>query len=111
VQKRIHRLARQLNDPKAGYPWKLYPAVKHRVEKVAAQLAVASLSKQQGAVEPKNSNPATVEKAHAIPEQPATEEQRQQQGPETPTPCYALHWAIRSYAAAAEGVSASAIAR
>lgn len=60
------------------------------------------LHQQQGVVEPKNSNPAMVEKAHAIHEQLATKQQCQQQGPEIPGASCTLQWAIRSYARAAE---------
>ena len=86
VQQRIFRMARQLNDPKAGHLWKSCPDVKQRVENVAGKLAteIRFTRKRQGSAEHKNSTLATVETAHASPAQPATVQQHQQQAREKP---------------------------
>ena len=107
VQCRIFRMARQLNDPKAGHHWKSCPDVKQRVENVAAKLATEFrfTRQRQGPVEHKNSTLATVEKAHAIPEQPATVQQRQRQGAAERKNIVRL--AVHSFIANAEQVSAS----
>lgn len=107
VQKRIFRMARQLNDPVEGYLWKSHPDVKQRVEAVAAKLACdwRFARNQQGPADPKNSTTATVEAVQASPAQPATVQQRQLQGHEKPEVSFALQVALDSYVAAA--VSAS----
>eukprot|EP00752_Nemacystus_decipiens_P011308 g10050.t1 len=86
VQQRIFRMARQLNDPKAGHLWKSCPDVKQRVENVLGKLSTVArfTRKRQGPAEHKNSTLATVETAHASPAQPATVQQHQQQGREKP---------------------------
>lgn len=111
VQQRVYRLARQLNDSTSGFPWKWYPEVTERVVKVAAKLRVDSDLKgtlgpdrMQGLVEHRASNPATPERPRAIAEQ-----HQQLQGPEVPGASYELQVALRSFVAAAERASPSAM--
>lgn len=90
VQLQVTRMGCQLLDPTAKPPWESYTEVVRRVEEVVAKMSATrrhrdkfGLHQQQGAVEPDNSNPGTVEMTHASPEQPATaQQQRQQQGHE-----------------------------
>lgn len=110
VQQPIFRMARQLNDPMAGYSWKSYPDVKQRVEKIEAKLAneYCFTHQRQGHDKPEKPNLATVEAVHASPAQPATVQQHQQQGHEKPEKCSLLQLAFRSYVAMAKGVPAAA---
>lgn len=112
VQQRVYRLARQLNDSTSGFLWKGYPEVTERVVKVAAKLRVDSDLKgtlgpdrMQGLVEHRASNPATPERPRAIAEQ-----RQQLQGPEVPGAYTELQVALRSFVAAAERASHSAMA-
>jgi len=84
VRRHIVRMGRQLNDPTAKTTWKTYPEVMRRVEDVVGKMAATrryTLGPQQqhGVVEPKKTDLATSETAHASPGQPATALERQQQ--------------------------------
>lgn len=145
VRRHIVRMGRQLNDPTAKTTWKTYPEVMRRVEDVVGKMAATrryTLGPQQqhGVVEPKKTDLATSETAHASPgqpatalerqqqaavesqkstlsaavahaspEQPATVQQRQQRGAVEPNMPAIVLLAIRSYAAAAEQMSAPAM--
>ena len=107
MQRRVFRLARQLNDPICKSPWKSYPEIKQRVEKIVAKLATEprlkgkfGLGQQLGAAEPDNSNTALTEKAQATPEILA-KGQQQQLGPEKPKRSCTLERALHAYANAA----------
>lgn len=116
VRTNVTRMARQLTDPTSKPPWKSHPEVTQTVEKVVAKLGATRRygerfgphRQQEGAVEPKKTDLATVETAHATPEQPATVQQRQQPGHDKPEKHFLLRLSLRSDATATEGVPASA---
>lgn len=86
-------------------------ATAEKAQTIPAQLATEQQHQQQGAVEPKKPTLATVEMLRAHPAQPATAQKRKLQGSEKPDKSFILRIAIRSYETAAEGISASVVAR
>ncbi|CAN0040912.1 unnamed protein product [Scytosiphon promiscuus] len=76
VRTNVTRMARQLSDPTSKPPWKSHPEVTQTVEKVVTKLGATRRygerfgphRQQEGAVEPKKTDLATVETAHATPE-------------------------------------------
>lgn len=112
VQRHVIRMGHQLRDPSAKAAWKSYAEIKQRVEEIVAKLANTRRYgyKFEEAAELKKSTPAAAETApHTNPEQPAAVQQRQQQGAVEPK-SFILRLALRSYAATAAQVSASATA-
>lgn len=118
VRQTVLRMGRQLNDPTAKMSWKSYPEVKRKVEDVVGKMAATRRYRnkfgphqQQGAVKSQKSTlMVSTETAQTSPEQPATVQQRQQQGAVEPKKPFILRLAFRSYATVAEQVSTSAVA-